>query len=488
MDNGYCRNHQRFAKLNITKEELDDIRNGTNNTNIRLCKASGNNGQWIRVEDGFRTTVAQREKGKIKDKKRCGVDGSKIKWIENNPEKIAKYDLDNKARRIIREGEDYWINNAEQAKKWRENNADKMKEINDKKNNNPNARLYSMKQQAYIKGREWKLTDNEALELINNICHYCGEKNETSCNSIDRKDSEKHYTIDNCVPCCKMCNNMKNTLKYTEFLNIIEHICAFNKLHPNATLNNSIKNHISEKYNDYKSSAKSRNYDFELSGDDFIKITLNSCYICGKINKCDKYNNIIHRNGIDRYNNNIGYIKDNCMSCCMTCNYLKKNYDYDKFMQKNKKIYENLIFKNKEHDTINNSDNDSNNNSDNDSYDSDNNSNDSNNASDSNDYVNKLNLINRTKVQKSRQKKREQMGDELYKKMEAEARAKNRQKNNLCKENKLKKTKEQLAEERRIRTQKSRDKKRAQMGDENYRNEMAIKRALNRTKKQENEK
>jgi hypothetical protein len=121
-ENGYCYNHQRFASLKITPEELDDIRNGTEYTNIRLSKASGNNGQWVRIEGQFKTSLKQRLQKRIIDKKRSMEGGSKKIWIENNPEKISKYDLDHKAKRIETEGEQYWIKNAEQAKKWREVN------------------------------------------------------------------------------------------------------------------------------------------------------------------------------------------------------------------------------------------------------------------------------------------------------------------------------------------------------------------------------
>ena len=47
-------------------------------------------------------------------------------------------------------------------------------------------------------------------------------------NGIDRKDSTKGYSIDNCVPCCPMCNKMKQTFTEEEFLNQIAKI--YNKL------------------------------------------------------------------------------------------------------------------------------------------------------------------------------------------------------------------------------------------------------------------
>ena len=67
---------------------------------------------------------------------------------------------------------------------------------------------------------------------------------------------------------------------------------------------------------------------------DFYKIIDNKCYICGKKNKMDESYNNIHKNGIDRFNNTEGYTLTNSKSCCSTCNYMKKNYEYENFINK----------------------------------------------------------------------------------------------------------------------------------------------------------
>lgn len=50
---------------------------------------------------------------------------------------------------------------------------------------------------------------------------YCGEEN---ANGIDRVDSTKHYTKENCVPCCFICNRMKNKYSINVFLEKIKQI------------------------------------------------------------------------------------------------------------------------------------------------------------------------------------------------------------------------------------------------------------------------
>lgn len=43
-------------------------------------------------------------------------------------------------------------------------------------------------------------------------------------NGIDRIDSSKDYSSDNCVPCCSRCNIMKLNIPYSEFLDSIKKI------------------------------------------------------------------------------------------------------------------------------------------------------------------------------------------------------------------------------------------------------------------------
>jgi hypothetical protein len=74
---------------------------------------------------------------------------------------------------------------------------------------------------SYIQGAQsrniaFELTKEVFNSLVNMSCYYCGTYNESEVIGIDRLDSDKNYTVDNCVPCCKICNFMKGALtKYT---------------------------------------------------------------------------------------------------------------------------------------------------------------------------------------------------------------------------------------------------------------------------------
>lgn len=79
---------------------------------------------------------------------------------------------------------------------------------------------------------EFLLSDNEVVHLMKQKCHYCNMppsnvyKSRTKngafiYNGIDRKDNALPYALDNCVPCCKVCNYFKKDMSYDEFLNLV---------------------------------------------------------------------------------------------------------------------------------------------------------------------------------------------------------------------------------------------------------------------------
>lgn len=103
-------------------------------------------------------------------------------------------------------------------------------------------------------------------------------------------------------------------------------------------------------FRNYKRSAKTRGYEFELSLEYFNTITKENCFYCGchpyKIaTKLSKYGAYTY-NGIDRLDNNTGYVYSNCVACCESCNFLKRSLNHNEFVDKIKLIYANLQEKN----------------------------------------------------------------------------------------------------------------------------------------------
>lgn len=102
-------------------------------------------------------------------------------------------------------------------------------------------RLFNLSIIQRCKGKDIKidLTLEEFKDIIDKNCYYCGckpklknylncnrivKKGELYANGIDRLDSNKGYNIENCVPCCKICNIMKSTLSEEEFISHIKKI------------------------------------------------------------------------------------------------------------------------------------------------------------------------------------------------------------------------------------------------------------------------
>lgn len=82
-----------------------------------------------------------------------------------------------------------------------------------------------------------------------------------------------------------------------------------------------------------KCGAKRREILFSLSLEDFKKMWNKNCYYCG-----GKIKGI----GIDRINNNKGYIIKNCVPCCSICNKMKLTMNIEIFINHCKKIINNF--------------------------------------------------------------------------------------------------------------------------------------------------
>src|SRR5574344_1233060 len=173
-------------------------------------------------------------------------------------------------------------------------------------------------------------------DIINNLIILDKDKIITTNNG-----SKKTYWI--CK--CKLCGSIKSKTTQT-----IEHCksCGCKQRERNGKVKNSGRKtkqgtnfYINCLISIYKSNAKKRNIKFELEYNDFEKLVNNECYYCGDIksNKLIKKNyKPFYYNGIDRINNEIGYTKENCVSCCDFCNKAKRNIPIDEFYNKCYKI------------------------------------------------------------------------------------------------------------------------------------------------------
>lgn len=101
-----------------------------------------------------------------------------------------------------------------------------------------NCQIAKYKASALKRELGFKLSDEVFSEIIKKNCYYCGIEPRQLCtvkrssgyqvqikyNGIDRVDNSIGYEVDNCVPCCKICNRAKDVMSKDEFYNWISRV------------------------------------------------------------------------------------------------------------------------------------------------------------------------------------------------------------------------------------------------------------------------
>jgi hypothetical protein len=103
---------------------------------------------------------------------------------------------------------------------------------------------------------------------------------------------------------------------------------------------------IKSLYGNYKRNAEKRNYEFNLTFEEFKLLISKDCEYCGSPpmqilkKKMAKYG--IVYNGIDRRNNKLGYSKENSVSSCKFCNLAKSTFSENEFLNWIKRLRKNV--------------------------------------------------------------------------------------------------------------------------------------------------
>lgn len=101
------------------------------------------------------------------------------------------------------------------------------------------------------------------------------------------------------------------------------------------------------KFSMYRNNAKAKGRVFELTLDTFRALVCSSCFYCGDLPSKPRigYRGVrrtksapVH--GVDRKDNDAGYVLDNCVPCCSGCNYMKKNHSISDFIDRCSRIAE----------------------------------------------------------------------------------------------------------------------------------------------------
>ncbi len=105
---------------------------------------------------------------------------------------------------------------------------------------------------------------------------------------------------------------------------------------------------FNEVYATYRRNALKANREFLITKEQARELFKRGCAYCGcEPSSYKKPKNRIKTgfcyNGIDRLDNNIGYVLGNCVTCCYVCNHMKHVLSEDRFLEHISKIYKKRI-------------------------------------------------------------------------------------------------------------------------------------------------
>lgn len=165
--------------------------------------------------------------------------------------------------------------------------------------------------------------------------------------------NRKGYIWECFCECGKVCNVtsshlIKGMTKSCGCLFIEHYSSKANKLHM-SKLGKSFKiddynSCLNLLFRRYQANASNSNRIFDLTLNQFKTLINQNCHYCGEqpSTTCKSRTSSILYNGIDRKDNNIGYILSNSISCCKMCNRMKHVFGQDEFLTKIEAIYKKL--------------------------------------------------------------------------------------------------------------------------------------------------
>ncbi|QBZ81605.1 hypothetical protein pclt_cds_1019 [Pandoravirus celtis] len=162
-------------------------------------------------------------------------------------------------------------------------------------------------------------------------CFYCGvARSDSVLLGIDRYDNTIGYEAENCRPCCGKCNYIKSNIEVSAFLDKCRDVRSVATAGPPALSPEQVEllPRTAKETNrktilrGYKRGAIRRGLEYQLADDDFMRLLDAPCHYCWTA-----------KGGVDRMDNNIGYLPSNSVPCCGVCNHMKHTYSVEEFVQ-----------------------------------------------------------------------------------------------------------------------------------------------------------
>lgn len=173
-------------------------------------------------------------------------------------------------------------------------------------------------------GGELTYADMIRLQLLEN-CFWCHERFPNGdVLRFDRVDNDSQYAIDNVLPTCNACNQMRGKKTMKEFLEHCERVHKY-QTYGVIPLEGPSEHHQS--FGAWRNDVQfgRRGKAVELNSEEWLKLWNAACHYCGRPRAC----------GIDRVDSTVkAYTSGNSVSCCGWCNLLKMDLDAELFLRK----------------------------------------------------------------------------------------------------------------------------------------------------------
>lgn len=126
-----------------------------------------------------------------------------------------------KAEYIEKRGKEAYEKMLQQSKEWRKKHKERVIKIQNDYRKTKYGRAikkvsrYAELDKIHNRG-ECTLTTEQLIQLWENGCYWCGEKDWHKLGA-DRIDNSKPHTLENCVCCCSDCNNERRSKSFEDF-------------------------------------------------------------------------------------------------------------------------------------------------------------------------------------------------------------------------------------------------------------------------------
>lgn len=165
------------------------------------------------------------KKSREKHKERRALD-TKI-WLEKNKEHSKEYhkqyhkkwyeeNREKRSEELKEYGKLHKKENVLRTQKYTKKNKSKVYEYGKEYNKTISGSYRMYKSSSVPRKKEFNLSIDEFSKLVSSPCRYCGETSKKI--GVDRVDNSIGYTLENCAPCCTVCNMMKKAMGVDDFL------------------------------------------------------------------------------------------------------------------------------------------------------------------------------------------------------------------------------------------------------------------------------